>query len=169
MEALLNRYVILKLCAYGNIDLDFIFSFWLRILIELQGSHDYHRLTPIKSQTQFPEVSTQSILPSFNEKRKVTNFIYISGYWKIPLVSFGSAFNSQYFMRVILSEQDFFAAMKWLSEAMGASVMSFGKFFFVWKPGVGGKMQPDLPVSSWVWREEVSDNDGVLWTLRRDC
>ena len=80
MEALLNRYVILKLCAYGNIDLDFIFSFWLRILIELQGSHDYHRLTPIKSQTQFSEVSTQSILPSFKEKRKVTNFIYISGY-----------------------------------------------------------------------------------------
>lgn len=108
MEYLLNRYVILKLCAYGNIDFDFIFSFWLRILIELQGSHDYHRLTPIKSQTQFPEVSTQSILPSFNEKRKVTNFIYISGYWKIPLVSFGSAFNSQYFMRVILSKWDFF-------------------------------------------------------------
>lgn len=110
MEYLLNRYVILKLCAYGNIDFDFIFSFWLRILIELQGSHDYHRLTLIKSQTQFPEVSTQSILPSFNEKRKVTNFIYMSGYWKIPLVSFGSAFNSQYFMRVILSERDFFSS-----------------------------------------------------------
>lgn len=76
----LNRWDVLKLCAYGNIDFDFIFSFWLRILIELQGSHDYHRLTPIKSQTQFPEVSTQSILPSFNEKRKVTNFIYKSGY-----------------------------------------------------------------------------------------
>jgi hypothetical protein len=79
LEILLNRCDILMLCAIGNIDFDFIFSFWLRILIELQGSHDYHRLTPIKSQTRFLEVSTQSIQPSFFKKRKVTNFIYKSG------------------------------------------------------------------------------------------
>lgn len=91
------------------------YRFWFYFLLLVRnlnwtvGSRDYHGLTPIKPQSHSPEFPAQSIPPSFNEKRKVTNFTYKGGYWKIPLVCSRSASNSQHFMSVILSERDFSA------------------------------------------------------------
>lgn len=109
----------------------FYFLLLVRNLRWTVGSHDYHGLTPIKPQTPAFEISAQSIQPSFNEKRKVTNFIYKRQYWKIPLVDSRSASNSQHFMRVILSERDFSAHGSDFHEIWGPAGMSAWELFFV--------------------------------------
>lgn len=113
-----------KLCACGSIDSDFIFSFWWGILNELWVATITTGSPLLSPQTHSLEISAQSIPPSFNEKRKVTNFIYKSGYWKIPLVGSRSASNSQHFMRVILSERDFSAHGSDSHEIWGPAGMS---------------------------------------------
>lgn len=124
-----------KLCAYGSIDSDFIFSFWWGIfflnsllwwgiLNELWIATITTSSPLLNPPTHSLEISVQSIPPSFNEKRKVTNFIYKSGYWKIPLVSSRSASNSQHFMRLILLEQDFSAHGSDSHEIWGPAGMS---------------------------------------------
>lgn len=77
-------------------------------------------------------------------------------------------------MRVILSERDFFSSHEVTFRSYGGKCDVFWEILLCvlgisFPPGVGGKREPDLPVSIWVWREEVSDSDVVLWTLRRDC